>query len=162
MRVRHLPTELSRDFIFPSLSGLILRLDENGRAVGAPFQPPLSPGETVRWNRPGVNEQDMILVGDEKQNVFLLDGRSRGSLTQVGQVAIEGQLISPFAGTKDFGFAFSEALGKVNLHKFSYREPLEMAGKSAVDARPVFGPGKHRPVDRLFCPKNFARRCPIV
>ncbi|MEQ1906173.1 MAG: PQQ-binding-like beta-propeller repeat protein, partial [Pirellulaceae bacterium] len=74
------PQSLSQDFIFPSLSGLMVRLDENGRSIGAPFQPPLSPGETVKWNRPGVNEQDMILVGDEKQNVFLLNGKTRGTL----------------------------------------------------------------------------------
>ncbi len=134
------PQALSKDFIFPSLSGLIVRVDENGRSVGAPFQPPLSPGETVKWNRPGVNEQDMIMVGDEKQNVFLLDGRTRGTLDQIGQLPIEGQLISPFAGKKEFGFAFTEGQGNVSLLKLPYREPFEMAGKVAVPARPVFGP----------------------
>ncbi|MEQ1906491.1 MAG: hypothetical protein ABL888_20070, partial [Pirellulaceae bacterium] len=35
---------------------------------------------------------------------------------------------------------FTEAQGTVNLLKLPYREPLELTGKVAVPARPVFGP----------------------
>lgn len=139
-RMSAAPQPLSEDFIFPSLAGLILRVDENGRGVGAPFQPPLSPGEEVRWSRPGVNHQDMILVGDEKQTVYLLEGQVRGSLTQVGRTSIDGRLVTGFAGSKDFGFAFAEGTGRVALLKFPYQTPFEVTAKVPVDARPVFGP----------------------
>ncbi|MBX3418473.1 MAG: PQQ-binding-like beta-propeller repeat protein [Pirellulaceae bacterium] len=139
-RMANEPRSLSQDFIFPSLSGLILRIDENGRGVGAPFQPPLSPGEEVRWNRAGVNQDDMILVGDEKQTVFLLDARVRGSLSLAGQTAIDGQAITGFAGDKDFGFVFSEATGRVALQKIPYRSPLAVSGSVPVEARPIYGP----------------------
>jgi outer membrane protein assembly factor BamB len=134
------PATLSQDFILPSLSGLILRVDRTGRSVGSPFAPPLAPGESVKWSRPATNSRDEILVADEKQNVFLLDASQRGSLTQIDTISIDSTIVSPFAANDDAGFAVAELNGKTSLRKFSFASPLTQMANVELPARLVAGP----------------------
>lgn len=95
------PVAMGDYLIVPSVQGQITRIDpKNGRMVGTPFQPPLSPGSKTSWFDPIVVDSDMVALTSTAANgggggkLHLIDTSSDARLVEAASWEPTGQFVS--------------------------------------------------------------------
>lgn len=136
------PIGIGPDLLVPTSKGQVVRIDpNNGRLLGTPFQPPLSPGATMTWNRPVQLAGGRVVIGDRRQTLYLLDTNERTALREVAKLDVEGQLVSDLAAAgESLAFIVSDAGGKHQLLKLEAAQELSLSGSTVLSGQAVAGP----------------------
>jgi len=115
------PVPVGNDLIVPSSSGLVLRIDpKTGQYAGSPLSPqPLSPGQTVMWNRPARIGDSQLLIGNGANQLLLLDVSNRTAIRQIAGLEIEGQIRSPILGSAETAWFVAETANGFRLTRVS-------------------------------------------
>lgn len=97
--------QIGSDLIVPSKQGQVVRVDpSNGRVVGTPFLPPVSPGDEMKWKTPAVIGGSFFVIAADKV-IYLIDASDKNVLKQVGELAAEGMVKSQLAAGSSQAFA---------------------------------------------------------
>ncbi len=134
------PVTIGSDFIVPTLNGLVLRFDQDGRALNAPFAPPMEPGDSIKWTNPVGNANSQVMLADDKQKIYLLDGSDRNSLTLVNTMTFEGKIKSKLVASDEAAFVVIDTSGSASLRKLSFENPIAEVAKASCSSGVVSGP----------------------
>lgn len=95
-----LPLAVGNDLVIASSKGQVMRIDlATGQMSGSPYQPPLSPGQSVRWNRPARTGETTFLIGNGESLISLMDLSDGRSVRNVAERSVDGQIVSGLAGS---------------------------------------------------------------
>jgi outer membrane protein assembly factor BamB len=95
------PIAVGGDLIIASAEGPVVRVDaRTGQMIGAPFQPPVKPGEKVNWKRPVLIEGEVFAIAREgvdssPSSIFVLDSSDGKSIREVSEFAADARIKSP-------------------------------------------------------------------
>ena len=141
------PSVLGDSLLVASLKGQVLRVNPvNGRLVGAPFQPPLAPGQEVRWNAPALVGADGVLINDGDVNAYLLRAEGNQALLKVGEVVATGKFIGPMVAIGDVGCGVTRSGADDALMLLNLGSELSVSRTVPLPARVIAGPwsaGQH-------------------
>ncbi len=151
------PTVLGDTLLASSLQGQVMRVNPiNGRPVGAPFQPPLSPGQKIQWNAPAVLPDQRVLVGDGDNMMYLLRADGDRALLKSAEATVSGKLVGPIAATGDIGAAAVRGEQGDSLQLFDCSAELTARQALALPGRAVAGPWSAGTLFVLACDDGFA------
>ncbi len=141
------PMPLGEYLIVPSTSGQIARVDpKNGRTVGAPFQPPITPGTVMPWYEPTkVSENVFAIAVGVNESVtdsvlYLLDGSNKRSFKEVASLPSEQPFKSRLVSDGKTIFGVIEAEDENKLVAIPSSAPLKISGELKLDGTVVGGP----------------------
>ncbi|MCH2181732.1 MAG: PQQ-binding-like beta-propeller repeat protein, partial [Mariniblastus sp.] len=90
------PVRVGNDLVVASRQGHVLRINpQTGRAVGAPFLPPVNPGKTTDWKGPAVLGDTQFVIPDSGGVLYQLSTENPRNLQKISSLNIETPVKSP-------------------------------------------------------------------
>lgn len=141
------PIALGDDLIIASSSGQVARVNPtNGRLVGAPFQPPVSPGTATPWFEPVVISENIFAVAagptedGTKSTIYLLSGKNRRSLSKLDSLESELPFKSRLVSEGNLIFVVMGPDGNEKLVSLTQSNPLTQTSEVLLAGSVVDGP----------------------
>lgn len=135
------PVVLGNDLLVSSLRGQVVRVDPaSGRLVGAPFQPPLTPGEEIKWNRPAVVSEQQIVVGNGRNTVYLLSTADRNGIAKQSELTVNGELVGEMTASGNSVAGFVRSTAGDEMVRWTVGSELTAAGSAKLPGQAVAGP----------------------
>ncbi|MEZ6137311.1 MAG: PQQ-binding-like beta-propeller repeat protein [Pirellulaceae bacterium] len=115
---------------------LVMINPSNGSLVGAPYQPAMEPGKSVRWNQPYLMGETLIVASDLQKLVRLTTGDALSVLTEAD---LESPLVGPLGQLGNQVCGVQSSAGGDALVVFNATS-LAKENSVALDGRLVAGP----------------------
>lgn len=140
------PIAVGGDLIIASADGPVVRVDaRTGQMKGAPFQPPVKPGEKVDWKRPSLIEGEIFAIardsGENAQSsVFLLDSSDGKSIRKVAEINVDSKIKSQLATFSGTVFVVFSKDGVDQLVALDTANSLNTLAAASIPGNYVSGP----------------------
>ncbi len=140
------PIAIGGDLIIASADGPVVRVEaKTGQMKGAPFQPPVKPGEKVNWKRPTLIEGEIFAIAKDGTNnaqssVFLLDASDGKSIQKVAAVDSESSIKSQLESYSRTVFGVFSKDGADQLVALDAANSLNSLGAAPLPGKYVAGP----------------------
>ena len=144
------PLAIDGDLIVASVDGPIVRIDpKNGRMVGTPFQPPISPGSSTDWFEGTVVKDGLFAIasGAGKDNssdsvLYLLNAQDRKAIVKVRDVSSKSPFKSRLANDGNSVFGVMDAGDTDRLFAAPIAGDFSISRQIELPGRVVGGPWK--------------------
>ena len=141
------PLAMGDFLIVPSVQGQVTRIDpKNGRMVGTPFQPPLSPGAKTRWFDPIAVDADLVALtstdaeGSDAGKLHLINTSSPARLVEAASWTASGQFVSGPVLFNDSIYAVVRNGGEDSVVALSIGNEISVRDTAQLDGKCVGGP----------------------
>jgi outer membrane protein assembly factor BamB len=131
-----------------------------GSSLAQPFQPPLAPGEVVKWQRAAVLPGGAkFAIADNRRRLYTVELKSspQPHLAQVASAEVQVEIVSPLAAVGESLFAVVRGRATDSLATFAAAD-LAPGAETPLKGRVVFGPAEVGPrafvasdLGGLFC-----------
>ena len=141
------PLAVDDYLIVPSVQGQVTRIDpKNGRMVGTPFQPPLTPGTRTQWFDPIAIDTGLVALtstaadGSGGGTLHMINTSSPTRLVEAASWPATGQFASGPVLFNDSIYAVVRDGGQDSVVALSIGDSIAVRDTASLDAKCVGGP----------------------
>ena len=135
------PVRVGNDLVVASRQGHVLRINpKTGRAVGAPFLPPVTPGQTTDWKGPAVLSETEFVIPNQRGVLYQLSTENPRNLQKVSSLDIEVPIHSSCVALGPMVYAVTGGDAGQEIAAFQTSGGIRAVNKIPLAANVTAGP----------------------